>query len=85
MFDNQIICPVCGDNFVHIEACRYKNGEDEGKAWEGRGDAIESDMWCENEHHKWKMILGFHKGNTYIFNKVTEEKENNVLVKIETV
>lgn len=70
MFDTKITCPACNDNYVHFETPIYKDGKDNNEAWEGRGDAIEIPMWCENGNHKWKMIIGFNKGNTYLFTKV---------------
>jgi hypothetical protein len=82
MFDNKIICPVCGDTFVHIETAVNKNGEDNYQAWEGRGDAVEIPMWCEHDHN-WIMILGFHKGNTYVFNRVIETSTKLMGIKTE--
>lgn len=75
MFDQKIICPVCKDTFVHLKDCEYKKGDDNYQAWEGRGDAVEVGMFCESGH-EWKMIMGFHKGNTFLFNEITETSKN---------
>jgi hypothetical protein len=83
MFDKKIACPVCKHTFVHLGKVEEKNGNDNYESgWGGRGDSVEVGMWCE-QGHNWKMILGFHKGNTYVFNRVMETKTTDMEIRLE--
>lgn len=73
-FDTKIVCPVCADPYTHFERPAMMLGGDDYLAWEGRGDAITIPMWCEQDH-KWELILGFHKGMTYVFAKLKDTGE----------
>jgi hypothetical protein len=66
-------CPLCGDDYTHIEAIRVNAGgritriTQEGTQVshgepEGRGAVIETVFWCENGRHKWTRREEFHKG-----------------------
>ena len=70
----QIVCPVCGYSFVHINDAENLAGNDNYDAvtdgWV-RGDVIVIPMWCEMGC-TWKMQIGFHKGETFIRNVLTE-------------
>lgn len=70
-------CPVCGGEYVgfgvpsHAETDNYN-------VWKGRGDAVKIPMHCETDLHLWVLVLGFHKGNTFLtFEDVTEFSTNN--------
>jgi hypothetical protein len=74
-FEDAIECPICNDNYVHFIEAKNINGEDNYKAWEGKGDAIKIPCWCENGDHKFNIIIGFHKGNTYLtYKEITDGK-----------
>lgn len=57
-------CPICGESYVHIGKAQEIDGKDDYKAWQGRGDAVRIEMFCEMGH-SWTVRLGFHKGFTY--------------------
>lgn len=81
LFTQMIVCPICGFDYVHFNEPVYKkSGDESGVAWEGRGDAIVIPMWCESEH-EWDLVIGFHKGNTFIHNK---NRRGNYSVEIKT-
>lgn len=61
----QIKCPVCRFEYVHFADAQNVDGEDSGKAWRGRGDAIKIPMYCESGHH-WTLRIGFHKGWSFM-------------------
>lgn len=65
------VCPVCSDYYVHPEISlleRSGKGEEaEGQNPLGvRGDWLTIPMWCENCPARWRMAIGFSKGQTYI-------------------
>jgi hypothetical protein len=61
----QVICPFCGFEYVHIENCEYRKGNDNHEAHPSiRGDFVEIKFWCENDH-RWFLCFGFHKGYTF--------------------
>ncbi len=62
---DQFVCPSCEFEYIHFETPTYIDGNDDGQAWGGRGDAIKIPMWCENSHG-WTLIVGFHKGGTFL-------------------
>jgi len=62
----QIVCPICGFEYVHFLAAETDYGDDVmGSAWQGRGMAVKVPMWCECGH-SWTLRLGFHKGQTFV-------------------
>lgn len=64
--EDAIECPMCGDSYVHFKNAYNMAGQDNGLAWEGRGDSIKIPCWCENNDHEFNIIIGFHKGNSFI-------------------
>lgn len=65
--DTKIQCPVCENDFVHVYRADLRDGNDKYEAIkEVRGDAVIVKMYCENGH-KFRVIIGEHKGNCYIF------------------
>lgn len=63
--DQWILCPLCRDEYVHFSKPRFIEGLDYYKAHPNvRGSCIEIDCYCENGGHKFKIIIGFHKGYT---------------------
>ena len=67
-FSERLLCPVCSLDYVHFEEPYMDNKG----LWAGRGQGIIIPMWCENEH-KWDLIIGHHKGMSYIHSKQKSE------------
>jgi len=57
-----LLCPVCGFSYTSFEVPDFTNAK---QYWDGQGVSIAIPMACENNHH-WKVVLGFHKGMSYI-------------------
>lgn len=85
-YDNEIICPYCGDNYVHFTQARQIPGKDSYKASDVydigvRGDVIVIPFWCESGGHEWVLVLGEHKGNisykTVLLDKEQAREEKN--------
>lgn len=65
--DTKIQCPVCDHEYTHIYRADIRDGYDSYQAIkEVRGDAVIVKMYCENDH-KFRVIIGEHKGNCYLF------------------
>ncbi|HKP51605.1 MAG TPA: hypothetical protein VJ183_03030 [Chloroflexia bacterium] len=64
-------CPVCGHEYNHpLDPIRI-DGEDSYKAgWPGRGDLLLIPVEGECGH-LWELCIGFHKGQTAIFVRVS--------------
>lgn len=77
-FEAMLVCPVCGDTYVHLEDAKNIDGKDDYKAWAGRGDAIKIPAWCEGGQHKWNIVIGFHKGNSFIHCEVEKQQFETV-------
>ena len=58
-------CPVCKDEYTHTGKVEECDGQDNYKAWAGRGDAIKINVWCERGC-SWTLVFGSHKGNTFV-------------------
>lgn len=68
-----LTCPICQFDYNHLVELKTEPGEDSYKAsWEGRGDLTTLEFWCEGCGKHWKLCLGFHKGNIYIFYRSVE-------------
>lgn len=65
-----LACPCCGFHCNHIGEARRVSGHDGYDAWEGRGDLQVTEMEGECGS-RWLLCLGFHKGSTCIFTRVT--------------
>lgn len=63
---NKLLCPSCDFDYIHADKAQVVKGEDNYKAWHGRGDLIVIDAWCENGH-QFQICFGFHKGQTYAY------------------
>lgn len=60
-------CPFCGFNNVHIGRAKNLEGQDNYLApWPGRGDLIIVPMQCESGC-SFDFCIGFHKGDVSIF------------------
>ena len=72
------ICPVedCGCENVHLLSVDKVCGCDNYKAWDGRGDAVFIEMYCE-WGHEWTLQIGEHKGYTYATNRIHEATHPN--------
>lgn len=71
-----LLCPVCGFNYNHIEPPYLTDGNDDYAAgWGGRGDLAVVPMWGECGS-KWEVCIGFHKGQSPIFVRVIESCED---------
>lgn len=60
-----ICCPICNCDYVNFAKPKECNGEDNYKAWNGRGNAIKIYMQCESGC-SWTLVMGFHKGQTFM-------------------
>ncbi len=58
-------CPVCGYGYSHFDGFEEIDGEDDYKAWEGRGNCYIMKFWGECGH-KWNISIGFHKGENFV-------------------
>ena len=66
-----ILCPLCGFKYSRIKNLKRIDGEDDYKAWVGRGDCVK--VLFESECGSlWYLCLGFHKGVTSAFLEVVE-------------
>ena len=66
----EILCPICQENFQHAGSTKMISGNDDyDAAWGGRGDLLVTSFWGECGH-EWELCIGFHKGNSYIFARV---------------
>lgn len=63
---NKLLCPRCHFDYIHLGPARVINGEDNYKAWHGRGDLVAIDAWCE-DGHQFQICFGFHKGQTFAY------------------
>jgi len=66
-WQQQVVCPICRDKNQHVIPQAFDtDGDDNGKAWDGRGDLYRIPFWGECGHN-WHLCLGFHKGETFIY------------------
>ena len=66
-----LLCPICGGTYNHMEPPYLKDGGDNYAAgWGGRGDLAVIPMWGECGS-KWEVCIGFHKGESPIFVRVS--------------
>ena len=75
IFSHKALCPSCHDGYVHFTGINMMPGDDDYKAWAGRGDAIRIPMYCEAGPHYWDIVFGFHKGNTFIFCQMNDPQD----------
>ena len=55
-------CPLCGDHYCHIrDVRRNEKLYDMG----GYGN-VTIEMQCENDNHKWFIVLNDYKGQVYV-------------------
>ena len=57
-------CPGCDGDYVHLLGGEYTDGEDDYKAWQGRGDVRGVLFVCESCNTVYAIRFGFHKGQT---------------------
>lgn len=62
----EVLCPVCRHDYTHPVDPIMVDGEDAGKAWSGRGDAVKVPFVGECGH-RFALCFGFHKGQTFCF------------------
>jgi hypothetical protein len=62
--DEQLICPSCQFDYVHLVGVRTIATGDNYEAGFVRGHAIRIHFFCENGCH-FSMDVGFHKGGTF--------------------
>ena len=66
-----MICPLCGERYSRVENLKRIDGEDNYKAWVGRGDCVK--VLFESECGSlWYLCFGFHKGITQAFIEVLD-------------
>lgn len=71
--ETTVVCPECGDYFVHIESVQVNQGgevatvtctetrvDKNGPKW-GRGSRVRITYWCESGH-TFSHVFQFHKG-----------------------
>lgn len=74
-FPWRIMCPICkpnprnvGFDYIHFSLPRFVDGLDDHKASPVvRGSCIQIDCYGENCGHKFMIVIGFHKGNSYLW------------------
>lgn len=68
----KLLCPACSGSYNHMESPFLKDGGDNYDAkWGGRGDLTVLPMWGECGS-KWEICIGFHKGESVIFTRVSQ-------------
>ncbi len=56
-------CPFCSDRYLHPGTPVTQSGDDDYKAWRGRGDLVSVPFYGECGHAI-AIRFGFHKGHT---------------------
>src|SRR5262245_52125336 len=80
-----MVCPDCGFEYSRIGEPRKVSGNDDYKAWAGKGDLLVVPFEGECGS-KWEMCFGVHKGNTDVFIRVRQAcSEESFLYFIEAV
>jgi hypothetical protein len=69
VFD-QGFCPGCGDEYVHFELGHVEKTDDYTCPLGTRGSWLALNFYCENCSSTWRLIVGEHKGHTFIGNEV---------------
>ena len=64
-YGDQLSCPVCGDEYVHIDSATSSGNKDDYSSGWVRGDTVTINFYCES-NHTFSLEFGFHKGNTYL-------------------
>lgn len=65
---DQMVCPECGDGYVHFSLGHVERTDDYTCPLGTRGSWVALDFWCENGEHRWRLVVGEHKGFTYLGN-----------------
>lgn len=68
-------CPICNFDCQHFTVPEQVPGEDNYKAWHGRGDLIRIPFWGECDHN-WNICIGHHKGQSVAFVEEDDQNEN---------
>lgn len=72
-----LLCPVCGDSYNHVEPPYLKDAGDNYDAnWGGRGDLAIIPIWGECGS-RWEVCVGFHKGESSIFVRINNSCETH--------
>lgn len=62
-----LLCPYCGDEHVHPYVDGAHGGAEEYSSPAGlRGPWLAVPCRCEACRARWDVVLGFHKGNTFL-------------------
>lgn len=79
--ENIVRCPSCKGVNVHASHAEECSTEDSGSynaCWAGRGGATVVPMWCEEDDCKdWKLVIGFHKGSTWMYNDMNYKHDTH--------
>ncbi len=70
----EMVCPVCGDSYTQVVNQKRIDGEDDYKAWSGRGDCVKV-LFHGECGAQWNVCFGFHKGNTAAFVEILHSCE----------
>jgi hypothetical protein len=72
----QVFCPVCGDEWVHLEDVADGEGYESGREGDA-GKVLNNFPWVRGPvkalifagdcGHRFSVSLGFHKGATFVF------------------
>jgi hypothetical protein len=66
--ERKLFCPYCGFDYVHFGKPTF-NQSDSYTAWDGMGNAIYIPMSCEGCPKLWDIVIGHHKGASFIFTR----------------
>jgi hypothetical protein len=70
--EKKLLCPVCSDEYGHVQNYERVDGHDSYKAWAGRGDAHR--IFIAGEcGHTWFLCVGEHKGNLVIYAEISTD------------
>ena len=66
MLEELLRCPICRFEYQRFSDPELISGEDNYKAWHGRGDLIKIPFFGECGHN-WNICIGHHKGQSFAF------------------
>ena len=64
--DCDLVCPVCGENYVHLDDPVNLGDFYPHREFGQRGPVHAFSAMSEGCWHSWQLLVGFHKGNTQI-------------------
>lgn len=64
----KLLCPACDGDYVHFDLAHVEATDDYTCPLGTRGSWIALACWCEHCPQKWRLVVGFHKGYTFMGN-----------------